>query len=140
VGQGAADASGRRLGLVLHALVGLAFVASALTTSPWTPAAHAGALLRAHRGVSPGARARARGLRRQGGLFLASGALLFLAAIPIRRGERWALVAAAWIVVCGNAGIILSTTQIGAGHLPMDVLMGMGLVGCGLCWRVPKAA
>lgn len=71
----------------------------------------------------------------QGGLFLAAGgALLLLTAIPVRRGERWAVAAAAWIVLCGNAGIILAITQIGAGHLPLDALLGMGLVGCALCW------
>lgn len=76
----------------------------------------------------------------QGGLFLASGlALLSLAAIPIRRGERWALATAAAIIVCGNGGIILSVTQLGAGHLPMDVLMGIGLAGCGLGLGPPVA-
>jgi hypothetical protein len=34
--------------------------------------------------------------------------------------------------VCGDAGSIVAIRQIGAGHLPMDVLLAAGLVGCAL--------
>jgi hypothetical protein len=70
----------------------------------------------------------------QGGLFLAAGsALLFLAVIPVRRGERWAIAAAALVVGFGCAGIILAVRQLGGGHGPMDALLGLGLAGCALC-------
>jgi hypothetical protein len=127
----------RTLGLALLGLVGLAFVAfGADDITRDAPPPMQERYFERIGGVSPEVRALSlAAFDGQGGLFLASGsALLFLTAIPIRRGERWALAAAALIVLCGNAGIILSTTQIGAGHLPMDVLLGMGLAGCGLCW------
>jgi len=127
----------RSLGVGLVGLVGLAFVAFGVDdlTLDAPPPMQERSFERIG-GVSDGGRALSlAAFDGQGGLFLASGiALLSLAAIPIRRGERWAVLAAALIVVCGNAGIILAVTQIGAGHLPLDVLLGIGLAGCGLCW------
>ena len=133
----------RHLGPGLIACVGLAFMAFGIddVTRDAPPPMQERYFERIG-GVSEGVRALAlAAFDGQGGLFLASGiALLFLAAIPVRRGERWAIAAAALIVVCGNAGIIVATSQIGAGHLPMDVLLGVGLFGCALSAWSPRAA
>jgi len=133
----------RTLGLVLLSLVGLAFLAFGIDdlTMDAPPPMHERYFERIG-GVAPEVRALVlAAFDGQGGLFLASGiALLFLVAIPLRRGERWALLPATAIVVCGYGGITMYTTQIGAGHLPMDVLLGMGLAGSALCWRAPRAS
>jgi hypothetical protein len=125
----------RRLGLALIAAVGLAFVAFGVddVTLDAPPPLQERYFERIG-GVAPEVRAFALAtFDGQGGLFLAAGlGLLALAAVPIRRGERWAVATAAAMIVCGNAGIILAVSQLGAGHLPLDLLLAAGLVGCGL--------
>jgi hypothetical protein len=131
--------SRRIVGVVLLALVGLAFVAFGIddvlrTELPPVQRAYAD-----RHGVAATPAITAMVLSvfaGQGGFFFGAGlALWILAARPVRLGEPSACAAALSLVVFGNAGIALALHRLGSPFRLLVILLAMGVVGVVLCRR-----